>query len=55
MIDLLIADKITTSKRFDICKECSYFKSKFSRCSICGCFMKAKTKIIFTECPIGKW
>ena len=55
MIDLIVADKITASKRFDICKECPYFKSKFSRCSICGCFMKAKIRVSGAKCPIDKW
>ena len=55
MIDLVVADRITAMNRYEICKRCPHFKPKFKKCDVCGCFMKLKTKIIFTECPIGKW
>ncbi|MDI7165347.1 hypothetical protein Q4565_11745 [Leptospira santarosai] len=25
------------------------------RCSICGCFVRLKTKLKSEACPIGKW
>ncbi len=55
MLDLLLADKYTAESRYKTCKECPHFKPKSKRCELCGCFMKIKTKIIFTECPINKW
>lgn len=47
--------------RLNICRDCDYFIRKedsifFSeRCSICGCFLKLKTKLKFEECPLKKW
>jgi hypothetical protein len=41
--------------RYDICKSCEHFISLTAQCSQCGCFMKAKTYIPFSECPVGKW
>lgn len=41
--------------RYDICKSCEYFMSMTTQCTKCGCFMKAKTYLPFSECPAGKW
>jgi len=32
-------------ERYDICKKCIYREDKF--CGLCGCFIKAKTKVDF--------
>lgn len=40
-------------KRFAICKACPHLKE--DRCTLCGCFMKAKSKIPGAQCPIQKW
>jgi len=42
-------------KRFEICKVCPELIQITKQCKKCGCFMKAKTKILKAECPIGKW
>ncbi len=55
MLDLIKADELTANSRYETCKKCEHFLPKFKRCKLCGCFMKIKTKIIFTECPIKKW
>lgn len=36
-------EKILFDKRLDICLKCKFMKD--NRCSICGCFIKAKTKV----------
>jgi hypothetical protein len=41
--------------RIDICKKCSELIKLTTQCKKCGCFMKAKTKLIGAVCPIGKW
>jgi hypothetical protein len=38
-------------KRFAICQKCPHFKPETSRCSLCGCFMKTKTKFTAAKCP----
>ena len=40
-------------RRYDICVGCS--KLKKSRCLICGCFMKLKSKFHAMHCPLGLW
>jgi len=46
-------------KRFNICLDCDKLKkgerTKFYKCTECGCYMRAKTKIKGASCPIGKW
>lgn len=57
-------------ERFEICKGCEHFTSVGScgtlgvgktvehegeKVRLCGCFMKAKTKLRTSSCPIGKW
>lgn len=41
--------------RLKICQGCEFFKKNGSRCKKCGCFMKLKTLIEKSRCPIGKW
>lgn len=41
--------------RYDICKSCEHFVSATTQCLKCGCIMKAKTYLPFSECPVGKW
>ena len=40
-------------KRFAICQTCPHLKK--DRCTLCGCFMKKKSKIPGALCPIKKW
>lgn len=49
----MFTDKQTAKMRMDICKACPNLA--LNLCKECGCFMPAKTKLAWTECPIGKW
>jgi len=40
--------------RFAICKACPHLLDG-KQCSLCGCFMKAKTKVSGASCPAKKW
>lgn len=46
--------KDMATKRLSICLECPQL-TKTKRCSECGCFMVAKTKLTNATCPLGKW
>jgi len=41
-------------ERFNICEQCPNLTENF-RCTECGCFMKKKTQLAASSCPIGKW
>ena len=59
------ADDETINSRKKICQECDQFKRVYtnfagkkintSKCSICGCFIGAKTLIKSEKCPEKKW
>lgn len=44
--------------RMETCKGCEFFKPDSKRCSLCGCFMEAKTWIAGPKhnlCPKDRW
>jgi hypothetical protein len=50
---LLVAEDIY-NERINICNSCP-FLTENKRCTKCGCFMEAKTRLKKTYCPIDKW
>jgi hypothetical protein len=45
-------------QRLAICGDCEFQKTMAiigRYCEKCGCILKAKTKLKWTKCPIGKW
>ena len=45
-------------ERLKICNDCEHVRLKntlYKRCAECGCFLRPKTKLLYQECPIGKW
>jgi len=42
-------------ERLDLCKSCEHYFKPTGTCKKCGCFMRIKTTLAYTECPIGIW
>ena len=44
-------------RRQRICKDCVELKPTMIgwKCSECGCYVKAKSMIPTSKCPLGKW
>ena len=40
-------------RRYNICLKCP--ERNNDRCTLCGCFIKTKTILKNSECPVGKW
>jgi tetratricopeptide (TPR) repeat protein len=40
-------------KRIETCNACEHHTGL--RCRICGCFTNVKTKMLYEQCPVGKW
>lgn len=40
-------------RRYNICLRCP--ERNHDRCGLCGCFIKTKTILLNSECPVGKW
>jgi len=51
---LLVTEEVYNT-RMNICNGCEFFVHKSKRCTQCGCFMEAKTRLKKTFCPIHKW
>lgn len=46
-----------SESRLAVCKSCPYRSSYVaaSTCSICGCFLKLKSKLPYEQCPLQLW
>jgi hypothetical protein len=51
----IISPEHLAQERLDICNKCENLEKNLDRCSVCGCFVKVKTKVSFEECPLHKW
>jgi len=47
------ADLTERERRYNICLDCP--ERQHDRCGLCGCFIKTKTILLNSECPIDKW
>ncbi len=54
-INNYVASNEVSKSRYEICKKCEHFEKRFAICKMCGCFMKLKTRLLKTNCPINKW
>ena len=55
-MDILANNKASLSereRRMNICRQCP--ERNHDRCGLCGCFIKTKTILASSECPVGKW
>ena len=46
-------DEAEKARRLEICHSCEHFNAP--RCTLCGCYMKFKSTLASSECPVGKW
>ena len=56
---MLMRKKTCVSKtRMDVCRKCPHRKRIMGIvdvCAMCGCFLKAKTRVLEEKCPIRLW
>jgi hypothetical protein len=50
----LIVSNNVKQHRINVCKSCEYY-TKIKFCSLCKCFMPAKTWLSIADCPVKKW
>jgi rRNA maturation endonuclease Nob1 len=55
MINIELVDKLVSDSRLNECINCDRLFKATHTCKECGCFMKIKTKINTSKCPLGKW
>ena len=51
----LLVDTETGFRRLSTCESCDRYDMEKSRCKECGCFMKTKTQLAASTCPLNKW
>ena len=51
----IIADEEKINNRQDVCRDCNSLVKPIWTCKECGCFMKIKTRLDASVCPLGKW
>lgn len=51
----LISPDRVYNERIEICRSCEKYDKEQNRCFECGCYLPAKAKAIFEECPLNKW
>ncbi len=51
----IISPTELAQQRLDICEKCPSLDKDLGRCRECGCFVQAKVKMNFEDCPVGKW
>ncbi len=52
---LKLADRNTTQQRRDICNQCELRNTKTNTCTICGCYLRWKTRLSDASCPMELW
>jgi len=52
-LNIGIADDATVHSRRRACESCDRWEH--GRCTECGCFTYAKTRLTNERCPLGKW
>jgi len=55
LIPMFSVTQETVQQRLDACNACENFNKDTTRCSECGCFMRLKTQLKTSTCPLGKW
>lgn len=47
--------QIIARARYSLCQQCPHLRPVLKTCRQCGCFMPAKTRLMWAKCPIGTW
>jgi len=50
---LIFADPKVREQRLKACGMCEHLDK--SRCKICGCYVRLKSKLKHAECPLDRW
>lgn len=50
-----VASSDCQEERWNLCKSCEHYDEQPQGCKYCGCYLPAKIKDQWGECPIDKW
>lgn len=52
---LKLSEEELAAERVKMCEQCPHFKKIARQCSMCGCFIDMKAKVLLASCPADKW
>lgn len=50
---VILADPEQSATRLALCQNCEQLQA--GRCTLCGCYMAAKSRLAAMRCPLGVW
>lgn len=50
-----MVDAATLERRLACCASCADYRAADDRCVACGCLVRIKAAVKFTDCPRGLW
>lgn len=53
--EIKFVDPLVAKARLDTCKQCDAYNKIIHVCTVCKCFMPAKTKLEQAACPMEMW
>lgn len=53
--NLEFADDATIHMRRSLCDACEVRNTTVDMCTVCGCFLPAKIRLLESECPMELW
>ena len=53
--DLHWVDRETFTSRYQQCLDCAARDKTTNTCTVCGCWLPAKTRLQKSSCPMEKW
>lgn len=51
----IFASKEVIDERMNTCSSCDKLVPNTCRCSMCGCYMNTKVRLLHSTCPVRKW
>lgn len=52
---LELSEDELAAERIKVCEQCPQFQRALRKCSLCGCMVDLKVKVLRAECPAEKW
>lgn len=51
----VLLPQVKVSERLIVCNTCEHHDPIMGRCTVCGCFIRAKMQLTTEDCPMDKW
>lgn len=52
---VVLAEAELANERLKVCQKCDAYQKLLKKCSVCGCMLELKTRMVRAECPLQLW